>query len=332
MTQATSPSPRACLQLIANSDPPSRQGRGPCGLKEDSPSLVDWPGGPAANSPLPGAPTFSSAGGSTAPSAIQSPGWGGGGWGVGWEAAGGVLQAGQSSDLPPEASGPCTCEDSLLGRASGGSAQAAGAPTHRCCSGARCAARERKGCCPSCRCKSGGISAVGLVMARVCLLDRLAKYLQQAGAQVVSGGGAQERAAGLWGAPRSPAPSAELGLGPRVTPEEAAAPAPEHWGGGASKASGVRAPRATAAGARAVRGSGWLEASRENHQQQSSQCRGRGRSSPRRARNDTRVRVQVCLREGRAPQEQLLLLQEPQCLPSLLPRTGAEAELNHCKG
>lgn len=59
--------------------------------------------------------------------------------------------------------------------------------THRCWSGTRWGGqtRERKGCCPSCRCRSGGISAVGLVMASVCLLDLFAKYLQQAGAHFI---------------------------------------------------------------------------------------------------------------------------------------------------
>lgn len=63
----------------------------------------------------------------------------------------------------------------------------AGAVTHRCWSGTRCGAqaRGRKDCCPSCLCKSGGISAVGLVIARVCLFDLFAKYLQQAGAHLI---------------------------------------------------------------------------------------------------------------------------------------------------
>lgn len=73
-----------------------------------------------------------------------------------------------------------------LGRIPGTSCPA-GAVTHRCWSGPRCGAqaRGRKDCCPSCLCKSGGISAVGLVMARVCLFDLFAKYLQQAGAHFI---------------------------------------------------------------------------------------------------------------------------------------------------
>lgn len=59
--------------------------------------------------------------------------------------------------------------------------------THRCWSGTRWGGqtRDRKGCCPSCRWRSAGISAVGLVMASVCLLDLFAKYLQQAGAHFI---------------------------------------------------------------------------------------------------------------------------------------------------